>query len=38
MVFECYRSTQVSEIKFSPPGGPAILAAGSQDMTIYLYK
>eukprot|EP00798_Chlamydomonas_sp_ICE-L_P021966 gene21966-29019_t len=28
----------MGEIKYSPPGGPGILAAGSQDMGIYLYN
>ncbi|GFH16043.1 uncharacterized protein HaLaN_12389 [Haematococcus lacustris] len=29
---------QVDELKYSPAGGPAMLAAGGRDMTIYLYS
>ncbi|KAJ9507961.1 hypothetical protein QJQ45_021288 [Haematococcus lacustris] len=28
----------VDELKYSPAGGPAMLAAGGRDMTIYLYS
>ena len=34
-----YRTNvQVTEIKYSPRQGPGLLAAGSQDMCIYIYK
>ncbi|CAD7702032.1 unnamed protein product [Ostreobium quekettii] len=27
----------ISELKYSPPGGPRVLAAGSNDLRVYLY-
>eukprot|EP01025_Chloroclados_australasicus_P047988 TRINITY_DN5422_c1_g2_i1.p1 TRINITY_DN5422_c1_g2~~TRINITY_DN5422_c1_g2_i1.p1 ORF type:complete len:423 (+),score=32.36 TRINITY_DN5422_c1_g2_i1:23-1291(+) len=28
----------IDELKYSPPGGPKLLAAGSHDLKIYIYK
>ncbi len=36
-IIKCFHA-QVTELKYSPKDGPGLLAAGSQDMIIYIYK